>query len=31
MTGQPERNKKNVLSFHDLMFNGCRPAEGVEK
>jgi predicted SnoaL-like aldol condensation-catalyzing enzyme len=31
MTSQLERNKKNVTNFYDLMFNGCRPAEAVEK
>ena len=26
-----ERNKKNVVAFYDLMFNGCRPAEAIER
>ena len=31
MTGQLERNKKNVVAFYDLMFNGCQPAEAIER
>jgi predicted SnoaL-like aldol condensation-catalyzing enzyme len=31
LTGQLERNKKNVKAFYDLMFNGCRPAEAIER
>jgi predicted SnoaL-like aldol condensation-catalyzing enzyme len=26
-----EENKKHVVSFYDLMFNQCKPAEAVEK
>ena len=26
-----ERNKANVMSFYDLMFNQCRPAEAIER
>lgn len=31
MTGQLERNKKNVKAFYDLMFNGCQPAEAIQR
>ena len=31
MTEQLERNKENVKSFYDLMFNQCRPAEAIER
>ena len=31
MTGQLERNKKNVVAFYDLMFNECQPAEAIER
>jgi predicted SnoaL-like aldol condensation-catalyzing enzyme len=31
MAEQLERNKKNVLSFYDLMFNACQPAEAIEQ
>ena len=31
MTEHPERNKKNVLEFYDLMFNQCKAAEAFEK
>ena len=26
-----QRNKQNVVAFYDLMFNGCRPAEALER
>ncbi len=26
-----EENKKNAMAFYDLMFNQCKPEEGVEK
>jgi predicted SnoaL-like aldol condensation-catalyzing enzyme len=26
-----ERNKRNVVAFYDLMFNGCRPREAIER
>lgn len=26
-----ERNKKNVKSFYDLMFNQCKPGEAIER
>lgn len=26
-----ERNKRNVVGFYDLMFNGCRPREAIEQ
>ena len=31
MTNQLEQNKKTVISFCDLMFNQCQPAEAIEK
>jgi predicted SnoaL-like aldol condensation-catalyzing enzyme len=31
MTDRLEQNKKNVMSFYDLMFNQCKPAEAIEK
>jgi len=31
MTDRLERNKRTVLSFYDLMFNRCRPAEAIER
>lgn len=30
MENKIERNKENVKSFYDLMFNQCRPAEAVD-
>lgn len=32
MDGKPDRleiNKRNVMAFYDLMFNGCKPAEAI--
>ena len=26
-----ERNKQNVVSFYDLMFNQCPPREAIER
>ena len=26
-----ERNRQNAMSFYDLMFNQCRPAEAVQR
>ncbi len=26
-----ERNKQNVISFYDLMFNQCKPAEAIDR
>jgi predicted SnoaL-like aldol condensation-catalyzing enzyme len=31
MTDELERNKQAVLSFYDLMFNRCRPAEAIRR
>lgn len=31
MTLELDRNKQNVMSFYDLMFNQCRPAEAVRQ
>ncbi len=31
MSEHLEINKKNAMAFYDLMFNQCRPAEGIEK
>jgi predicted SnoaL-like aldol condensation-catalyzing enzyme len=31
MTDRLERNKRTVLSFYDLMFNRCQPAEAIER
>lgn len=27
----PERNKRTVMAFCDLMFNQCKPAEAIER
>ena len=31
MRSQIEQNKQNAVSFYDLMFNQCRPAEAIEQ
>lgn len=31
MTSTLERNKRNVMAFYDLMFNGCQPAEAMRR
>ena len=31
MDEQIELNKRNVMSFYDMMFNQCKPAEAVER
>ena len=31
MTHDLEQNKQNAVSFYDLMFNQCRPAEAIDK
>ncbi|MBK8551137.1 MAG: nuclear transport factor 2 family protein [Ignavibacteria bacterium] len=31
MKTSSEQNKKNAISFYDLMFNQCKPEEAVEK
>ena len=31
MTDKLEQNKKNAMAFYDLIFNQCKPAEGVKK
>lgn len=31
MTDQLARNKENVTTFYDLMFNQCQPAEAMER
>lgn len=31
MSATPERNKRQVTAFYDLMFNQSRPAEAVER
>ena len=30
MNERLERNKRNVVTFYDLMFNRCRPREAIE-
>ena len=31
MPSDPDSNKRNAIAFYDLMFNECRPREGIEK
>jgi predicted SnoaL-like aldol condensation-catalyzing enzyme len=31
MSDQLERNKQAVMSFYDLMFNQCQPAEAIQR
>jgi predicted SnoaL-like aldol condensation-catalyzing enzyme len=31
MSTRLEQNRQNALSFYDLMFNQCRPAEAIER
>jgi predicted SnoaL-like aldol condensation-catalyzing enzyme len=31
MSSSPEENKATAMAFYDLMFNQCKPAEGVER
>lgn len=31
MPSDPDSNKRNAMAFYDLMFNECRPREGIEK
>ena len=31
MTDRLDRNKQNVKTFYDLMFNQCQPAEAIER
>ncbi len=31
MSDRLEANKKNAMTFYDLMFNQCRPAEAMER
>lgn len=31
MMNKLEQNKKNAMAFYDIMFNECKPAEGVEE
>jgi hypothetical protein len=31
MSNPLDRNKRNVMAFYDLMFNGCKPAEAVRQ
>ena len=31
MTDQLEKNKKNAMTFYDLMFNQNKPEEGIKK
>ena len=31
MSTHLERNKRNAMTFYDLMFNQCKPAEAIER
>ena len=31
MTDKLEQNKKNAIEFYNMIFNQCKPAEGIEK
>ena len=31
MDDRLQRNKQTVIAFYDLIFNACRPAEGLER
>jgi predicted SnoaL-like aldol condensation-catalyzing enzyme len=31
MSDRLEQNKQNAISFYDLMFNQCKPAEAIER
>ena len=31
MSNQLEQNKENAMAFYDMIFNQCKPGEGVEK
>ena len=31
MSEEPEKNKRTVKAFYDLMFNQCKPAEAIER
>jgi predicted SnoaL-like aldol condensation-catalyzing enzyme len=28
---QPDQNKQNAIAFYELMFNGCQPAQALER
>jgi predicted SnoaL-like aldol condensation-catalyzing enzyme len=31
MASRPEQNRQTAIAFYDLMFNGCRPREAIER
>lgn len=31
MSDRLEQNKKNAMEFYDMIFNQCKPAEGIDK